>query len=395
MLPFKLPDFYMPYPARVNPHLEGARAHSKVWARTVGILGTDGAATGEVVWSEQKFDAMDFALFTAHTHPDTPSVELELLTEWYVWGWYVDDFVAKTYEQSRDLGAARGFLARLPAFMPDDLTAAVPGPENAMERALADMWPRTAPTMSTAWRRRYVEHVATMADAGLRDIFLSTLGEPRYLDPVEYVRTRRVTSGMMWSADLRELSLGAEIPPHIYDARPIRVINEILHDSVALRNDIISYARDEKEGKINNAVMVMREFLGCDLQRAANVVNDMVSSRLFQFENTCVVELPLFFDEHQIDPATRSSVLRYVRGCRTGWLVISSGRRGRAAATCRRSRSPRRTDSPAPPASALASSSCGFSGRCQGSIGSGATHTRRTRTWSRASPTSTCRIPRE
>ena len=36
--PFELPDFYLPYPARLNPHLEGARLHSKQWARRMGML---------------------------------------------------------------------------------------------------------------------------------------------------------------------------------------------------------------------------------------------------------------------------------------------------------------------------------------------------------------------
>lgn len=314
MLPFKLPDFYMPYPARVNPHLGGARESSKGWARTVGILGTDGVATGEVVWSEQKFDAMDFALFTAHTHPDTPSVELELLTEWYIWGWYVDDFVAKVYEQSRDLGAAKEFLSRLPAFMPKDLTDAVPEPANAMERALVDLWPRTAPVMSSAWRQRYVEHIVTMADAGLRSILIATLGEPEDLDPLEYVALRRVTSGMMWSAALVERSLAAEVPAHLHEARAIRVLNDCFCDSVALRNDIISYHLDVEEGKTANAVMVVREFLECEIQRAADVVNDLVSSRMFQFENTLAVELALLFEEQPQDPVTLACVQRYTRG---------------------------------------------------------------------------------
>jgi Terpene synthase family 2, C-terminal metal binding len=30
---FQLPEFYVPFPARCNPHLEQARAHSKAWAR--------------------------------------------------------------------------------------------------------------------------------------------------------------------------------------------------------------------------------------------------------------------------------------------------------------------------------------------------------------------------
>ncbi|WP_334805614.1 hypothetical protein [Nostoc sp.] len=32
MQPFELPEFYMPWPARLNPNLEAARVHSKAWA---------------------------------------------------------------------------------------------------------------------------------------------------------------------------------------------------------------------------------------------------------------------------------------------------------------------------------------------------------------------------
>ncbi|MEG4348038.1 hypothetical protein QUB70_32920 [Microcoleus sp. A003_D6] len=40
MQPFKLPEFYMPWPARLNPNLETARVHSKAWAYDMGILGS-------------------------------------------------------------------------------------------------------------------------------------------------------------------------------------------------------------------------------------------------------------------------------------------------------------------------------------------------------------------
>ncbi len=35
---FELPEFYTPYPARCNPHLERARAHSKSWARSMDMI---------------------------------------------------------------------------------------------------------------------------------------------------------------------------------------------------------------------------------------------------------------------------------------------------------------------------------------------------------------------
>ncbi|HSN99812.1 MAG TPA: germacradienol/geosmin synthase, partial [Candidatus Nanopelagicales bacterium] len=284
MQPFELPDFYMPYPARLNPHLEGARAHCKAWAIRMGLLGSEPGSEGGALWSEGRFDAMDFAHFTALTHPDVPAPELDLLSDWYVWGWFMDDYCSRSFEQGNDAGGAREYVSRVLEFLPEDLGAPTPAPANPVERALADLWPRTAPTMSPAWRRRYAGTLRRLADAYLKDI--QGAGKERVLDPVEYVGLRREVSGVFWSADLVEHSLGVEIPDRIYDSRPVRVLRDVFADVVGLRNDVISYNIDVAEGRVNNAVMVMAHFLGCDLQRAAEVVNDLVTSRLYQFENT-------------------------------------------------------------------------------------------------------------
>ena len=91
MQPYELPDFYMPYPARLNPHLETARVHTKAWAREMEMLDAPPEQPGSDIWDEAKFDSMDFALLCAYTHPDAPSRELDLVTDWYVWVFYFDD----------------------------------------------------------------------------------------------------------------------------------------------------------------------------------------------------------------------------------------------------------------------------------------------------------------
>ena len=63
--PFQLPEFYLGWPARLNPHLAQARTHSKAWARAVGILDTPPEDATPEVWDEQRFDAMDYALLCA------------------------------------------------------------------------------------------------------------------------------------------------------------------------------------------------------------------------------------------------------------------------------------------------------------------------------------------
>ena len=70
-----------------------------------------------------------------------------------------------------------------------------------------------------------------------------------------------------------------------------------------LRNDLFSYQREiEEEGELTNGVLVLETFLGCTTQQAADAVNDLLTSRLQQFENTALTELAPLFVEHGLDP---------------------------------------------------------------------------------------------
>jgi germacradienol/geosmin synthase len=313
MQPFELPDFYMPYPARLNPDLETARRHSKAWAREVGILGSDPGGREPRIWDERTFDSADYALLTAYTHPDAPGPELDLLTEWYVWVFFFDDHFLEVYKRSGDLTGARAYLDRLSAFMPLDSLSEIPEPTNAVERGLADLWPRTVPTMSVAWRSRFSESTRNLLQESLWE--LSNISQARVPNPIEYIEMRRKVGGAPWSADLVEHAVAAEVPAQIAATRPMRVLEDTFADAVHLRNDIFSYQRErEREGEINNAVLVAERFLGRDTQRAANVVNDLLTSRLQQFESTALTELPPLFEEHGLGPGERMSVVLYVKG---------------------------------------------------------------------------------
>ena len=311
---FDLPDFYLPHPARLNPHLERAREHSRAWAREVGILEDASSAKGAVLWSERAFDTMDYALLCAYTHPDASAPELDLLTDWYVWAFFFDDYFLETFKLRRDQAGAKEHLARLPRFMPSSPAGAPPAPTNPVERGLADLWPRTVPSMSVPWRLRFLESTTDLLQESLWE--LSNISRDRVANPIEYIQTRRKVGRGLWSANLVEHALGAEVPPEIASTRPMRVLRDTFADAVHLRNDIFSYQREiEEEGELSNGVLVTERFIGVDTQRAANIVNDVITSRLHQFENTALTELPpLFFEEHSLGPRARLDVLQYIKG---------------------------------------------------------------------------------
>ncbi len=312
MQPFEMPDFYVPWPARLNPNLDSARAHSKGWAREVGILDDPYDKDSSSIWSEHAFDSHDYALLCAYIHPEAPSPELDLMVDWNVWAFYVDDYFLKIYKRPKDHDGAKEYLDRVLLFMPVDLSP-LPTPTNPMERGLADLWSRTAPAKSEAWRGRIIEDTRNLLEAFLWE--LNSMSQQRLANPIEYIEMRRQVGAALWSADLVEHAMFVEIPDRISATRPMRVLKDTFADAVHLRNDIFSYEREVlKEGELTNAVLVLERFLGVGTQHAVNLVNNLLTSRLQQFEHIVLTELATMFEEYALDPLEQANVLNYTRG---------------------------------------------------------------------------------
>lgn len=304
--PFELPDLYLPWPPRLSPHLQKAREHTWAWARAMGIF-------GEGTWDEAVFEATDFALAAAYGFPDASAQLLDLIADWGVWAFYFDDWFLDKFKRTGDAAGAARYVDELRGFVPEDVFAALPEPVDAVQRSLADLWSRTAPLMPVGWRRRFsADTVAQMHDALWELANVTALRVP---NPIEYLQRRRGTAGGAWMADLVELANGVELSSAVAGARPVRVLRDTAGDVLCLRNDLISYAKEiEDEGEVNNAVLVMERFLGQEPQDAANVVNELITSRMQQFENTMLTELPALFEEQRLGPQERLGVLAFAKG---------------------------------------------------------------------------------
>jgi germacradienol/geosmin synthase len=308
--PFELPEFYLPYPARLNPNVERARAHSHAWARDMDMI--DVPQQGILIWTRADLAAHDYALLCAYTHPDATGPDLDLITDWYVWVFYFDDHFLQLYKRTRDVPGARAHLDRLALFLP--VTGQITEtPVNPVERGLADLWTRTVPARSADWRRRFAEHTRNLLDESLWE--LANISADRLANPIEYIEMRRKVGGAPWSANLVEHAAGAEVPAAIAASRPLRVLRDTFADAVHLRNDLFSYQREvEQEGELANSVLVFERFLGCGTQEAADTVNELLTSRMQQFEHTALAEVPALFDAHHVAPADRAATAAYVKG---------------------------------------------------------------------------------
>ncbi|WP_232664334.1 terpene synthase family protein [Pseudonocardia sp. TRM90224] len=307
---FTLPDFYLSYPARRNPHLEQARAHSMEWARGMGMLDAQKPGGG-LVWEEVALARMDYALLCAYTHPDCDATMLDLITDWYVWVFFFDDHFLEEFKYSRDVAGAKAYLDRLELFMGGEGEA--PEPTNPAEAGLVDLWGRTAPHRSGDWQRRFTTSTHNLMVESMWELDNIEIG--RIANPIEYVQMRRRVGGAPWSANLVEHAVDAEVPAAIAASRPMRVLCDTFADAVHLRNDLFSYQREvQEEGENSNAVLVFERFFDCSTQEAADKVNDLLTSRMLQFETTALVEVPDLLVSNAIPPDEQLGVGAYVKG---------------------------------------------------------------------------------
>ncbi|MFJ9844825.1 terpene synthase [Kitasatospora sp. NPDC101155] len=268
------PQFHMPFESRLNPHVDQARAQAGEWARQMGMFDEEYSQWPQR-WSEEKFDQADFPLFIALTHPDADACELELVTDWHVALWFVDDLFLPLYRRDHDQESAAAQVERLMMFLPLDGLPRPLSPGNPVERAFANLWSGTAATMSPLWRDRFVSSVRRFLDGVPWEL---EHVDHAVTDLIEYLGARRDFGGLQFTAVLMEHAMG-ELRPNVLRRREFHTAVDAFVDAISLHNDIVSYDREVDEGTVgNNGVEVARKALGLNRRDAATVINDLPGS---------------------------------------------------------------------------------------------------------------------
>ncbi len=314
-LDYEMPTFYMPYPAQLNPHADSARDECRVWAAEMGMF-TEG------VWDAGTYDRYDFPGCVAYANPGASAERLRMLMDWNVWLWYFDDFVVEAFKRHRKLGpadlrAAHVIIERLWEQMPEG-PAVPPPPTNVSERALGDIWRRTKPLMSPAWQARFRRNLQDHVRSTMLELI--NIAQDRIVDPIEFVEMRRLTVGGAPTMDLIGFGAEVDLPPAAFDLVPVRDWRNCFTDAMGLASDVLTYRKERLfEGDINNGVLVMQRFFDCRLQRAVNIVNDLVTARMEQFERIIEEDFDEVFDTLQLDETGRAEFRKCIDAVRL-WL---------------------------------------------------------------------------
>ncbi|MFC7309098.1 germacradienol/geosmin synthase [Streptomyces monticola] len=329
--PSLLPDFDMPFPTTLSPHLPGARLRCVEWGRRMGMLQAQPGQPLSDIWDERRLKGFDFPLCAAGLDPDATPDELDLSSQWLTWGTYGDDLFPALYGRGRDLAGARAANDRLSLFMPLDGSSA-PEPANALERGLGDLWTRTAGPMTERNRAVFRKAVEDMTASWLWELANQT--QHRIPDPVDYIEMRRLTFGADMTLRLCRIRSGDKVPDEVYRSGPIRSLENSAVDYATLLNDLFSYQKEiEYEGEVHNGVLVVQNFFGVDYPAAVGIVDDLMRSRMRQFQHVVRHELPVLYDDLGLDDATRAVLGEYVQELRDWMSAILTWHR-----ECRRYR---------------------------------------------------------
>ena len=127
---------------------------------------------------------------------------------------------------------------------------------------------------------------------------------------------RRKVGGAPWSADLVEHANFVEVPDRDLglapDARPQGHVRR--RASTCATTCSPTQRETGDEGELANCVLVLERFFDMDTQSAADLTNEILTSRLHQFENTALTEVPILFEENALTPPECMSVLLYAKG---------------------------------------------------------------------------------
>jgi germacradienol/geosmin synthase len=269
------------------------------------------------VWTEDRFTREDIGGRAGHLLPDANPQQLALASDWTAWSLFVNDYALELFKRRRDLLGAKAFAGRLASFVGEGSITGTP--INPAERALADLWRRTAAVSSVELRRSLAARVQDYVASTAWEIFNAL--QDRTPDPIDYCEMRRITGRGLLALSFVQLPGEIPLPAGVVRDRMIGQLCAGFCDVMPLRNDILSYAKEVRtEGEIINGVTVMQRFFDCDPTRAMAILAALVDSRLAQFQHIVAHHLPELFADLELDEPTRANVRRWV-GRLEDWIA--------------------------------------------------------------------------
>jgi len=262
----------MPFPVRVSPDVERARAHTLRWAHDFGLVRDDAGL--------RRLESTRAADLASFFHPRRTGSALETMTDLELWMLLFDDRFDAAVGHSPDLAdAVLGDFLRATGLDPARTSGRAP--DTALARSWIDLWRRESAGMSPRWAERARRHWLLWFDALVDETRHRALDTHPDVDT--YLLLRRRTGAVQAILDANEAVGGFEIPDTIARGSHIRDITHIVCDVVCLVDDVIFLEKEEAYGEKLNMVLVLEHHRGMSRAQAVAEIHRMVDRRIDRY----------------------------------------------------------------------------------------------------------------
>ncbi|MEC5145436.1 hypothetical protein [Chitinophaga sp. 212800010-3] len=314
MTTIQLPVMRYPFPSAVNHYANEAQEHVTDWVQTYGLLKTEKAFL--------RFQKARFAWLAARAFPDAGLHELCIIADFNTWLFILDDqcdeaAVGRRAEYLKSLMAGLMSILRYNK----QLTAT----EGGLPAALSSIWERMRAVSSPAWRLRFIR--------SMDDYFLSCIWEAenreagRTPSVSDYVRMRPYTGALLADIEAIEIIEKIYLPRPVAEHALLQRMIEACNNIVCWANDLMSCAKEARQGDVHNLVLVLKEAGNLSLQEAINEALRMHNEEVAIFVALEKL-LPLTGAESDYELLRYVSVLRsWIMG-NYDWSTKDTGRYG-------------------------------------------------------------------
>lgn len=299
MDPFTLPPIYCPFPTECHPQVEAVERHTQDWVRQFQLVQAGSAF--------ERFRAARFAWLNARAAARAEVADLELLTDWVVWIFLLDDHFDDGAFGRSPAHLDRWIAQYLAIFVGAGDITITAGPTT---NSLREWWARAQPRSTAAWRARFIS-VARNYFAGCQ-WEAQNRAQGHLPGMAEYVAMRRQTSALRTVFTLGELTEGVALPAEVLAHPTLRALADVANDAVAWFNDLVSLRKEIERDDPHNWARVFARETGCSTAAAVRCLAEAHNDRVRRY---IALEraLPNF------DVATDLALRRYLHTFR-GWM---------------------------------------------------------------------------
>jgi len=269
------PAVLCPFTPRISPHADDVQRWSLHWATRHGLLERPGARAA--------FARARFANLMARAHPDASRADLRLATGWLISIFVLDDLLERALvgdpERSR---AALVEVVRLLRHQVPPTAILFDALGRPLTGALGEVWGRTEPRVSPAWRERFVGHVADYLGGTLWEAGNRVAGRPPVLDEYREMRAHSAATEMFF--DLIEPMHGVELPAAVLADPDFGTMRRSAGMIIGIFNDLISWPKEAAIGDHHNIVFAFQRERRLSLDDAVYAAVAEHDARVAEFE---------------------------------------------------------------------------------------------------------------